>query len=437
MNLSIWYLAIKKYMERLVLETLENNISVGKSIFDKLIWGLTTFLFSSFLLFDLNVWISYILLGISVAIFLLNAFKNRGVVTFSFDRYHAHVLLFAGFCIISSLWARSPSDAVTKGITVIEILVCMSMLYMYYQTQTSLRGLIMALKWASFITTIYTFAFYGWNNITLVLSQGERLAGDFANINSIAMLSAIGLVVVCYQWLYEGFSLTFLLAVPSIVIVAASGSRKALVLAFIGILLIILLRFSTKNILSNALKIIAVVIGALLVFRLISELSMFSGIMDRMDGLFALITGEGDVDSSAYKRDMFMRIAFSQILENPVLGIGMDNAKYVIGEQAGVVVYSHNNFAELICNGGIVGFLIYYSMHIYYLRNLIKYRYLGGSITKLCIALAIVMLIMDWGMISYYSKAQYFYLMIFFLQVKNIKREAVNVQSGMTICSEL
>lgn len=406
---------------------MDKSIKEGRRIIDEIIWVLTTFLFSAFLLFDMNVWISYILLGTSVAIFLLYACQNRGIVVFSFDRYHAHVLMFACFCFISSLWARNFSDALTKGTTVIEILICMSMLYMYYQTQPNVRGLIMTLKWASFITTIYTFVFYGWSTVMMVLSQGERLAGDFANINSIAMLSAIGLVIVCYQWLYEGFLLSFLLGLPSIIIVAASGSRKALILALVGIFLIFALRFSSRNILSNIMKFCAIIIGAILLFRIISELPMFSGIMERMDGLFALLTGEGVVDSSAAKRDMFVKIAFEQFLENPIFGVGMDNAKYVIGERTSITVYSHNNFAEILCNGGIVGFIAYYSMHFYYVRYLIKYRESDDSLTKMCIVLAIVMLIIDWGAISYYSKSQYFYFMIFFLHVKNMRNNFNNM----------
>ncbi len=407
------------------------KINTGQSIIEKLIWGLTTFLFSAFLLFEMNVWISYILLGTSVVIFMLYAIQNGGKIAFSFDRYHAHVLLFALFCILSSLWARNSSDAVTKGITIIEILICMSMLYMYYQTQPDVRGLIMAVKWASFITTIYTFVFYGWSTVMMMLSQGERLAGDFANINSIAMLSAIGLVIVIYQWLYEGFSFSFLFGLPSIIIVAASGSRKALVLVLVGISLIFMIKYSSKNVFRNMMKYIIIFVGALFVFRFLSELPMFSGIMARMDGLFALVTGEGTVESSAAKRDMFMRIAFEQIYENPILGVGMDNAKYILGEKTGITVYSHNNFAELICNGGVTGFLIYYSMHIYYIWNFIKYRKYGDSITKMCLVLAVVMLIMDWGMVSYYSKIQFFYFMIFFLQVKNIRKKAANMgQNG-------
>lgn len=408
----------------------QGNISEEKNFFDKLIWGLTTGLLVAFLLFETNIWISYILLGISVVIFLLNACRNGGVVPLSFERYHAQVLLFAAFCVCSALWARnSGSDALTKGITVIEILICMSMLYMYYVDQPNVRGLIMAVKWAGIIATIYTIIFYGWNTIVAIMQHGERLTVDFSNINSVAMYSAISLVVICYQWLYEGFSFTFIFSVPSIAIVAASGSRKAFVLAFIGIALVFMIRYSSKNVFRNMLRYIVLFIGILFVFRFISELSIFSVVMERMEGLFALFTGEGKIDSSSLKRDLFMRVAFGQILKTPILGIGMDNARYIIGEQTGIITYSHNNFAELICNGGIVGFAIYYFMYFYCLKHFVKYRNIGGTLTKICLILAVLMLLMDWGRVSYYSKAQYFYFMIFFLQVKRIRREIATDQA--------
>lgn len=410
-------------------------VSKKQSFIDDLIWVLTTVLLSSFLLFDTNKWISYILLAISIVIFLLSAWKNKGIIHLAFDRYHMQVFLFAMFCACSALWAHSSSgDALTKGITVVEILICMSMLYTYYQTQPDVHGLIMSIKWAGFITTIYTFVFYGWSAIVSTVAQSERLTNAFANINSVAMFSALGLIVVCYQWLYEGFSLNFIFGVPSVIIVAASGSRKAFVLAFVGVLLVFIMRYSSRNIFKNILKYFIIIVGALFIFKLISELSIFSGVMERMDGLFALITGKGTIDSSSSKRDLYMKIAFGQILENPILGIGMDNARYVIGAKTGITTYSHNNFAELICDGGVVGFCIYYSMYFYCLKNFIKYRNVGGSLTKVCLVLAIAMLLMDWGMVSYYSKSQYFYLMLFYLQVKNIRREIATDQSKTQEC---
>ena len=223
--------------------------------------------------------------------------------------------------------------------------------------------------------------------------------------------------------LYEKPELNHLCVIPAIFIVAASGSRKALIFTVVGCLLIIIQRYSSKNIVKNVLRYLLIAVIAISLIRILSKFEIFSVINERMEGLIALITGHGSVDSSADKRNAYMNAAFSQFLHSPVVGIGMDNCRLVIQKLFGYATYSHNNFAELLCNGVIIGFVIYYSMNVQCLWTMIKYRKINDMYTPICITLLIVLLIMDWGQISYYSKSTYFYYMVFYLHIKNILKK--------------
>ena len=48
------------------------------------------------------------------------------------------------------------------------------------------------------------------------------------------------------------------------------------------------------------------------------------------------------------------------------------------------------------------------------------------EITALCMAFFVLQLVMDFMQVSYFSKDTFFYFMIFFLQVKSIRREKIS-----------
>ena len=89
--------------------------------------------------------------------------------------------------------------------------------------------------------------------------------------------------------------------------------------------------------------------------------------------------------------------------------------------------YLHDNFAELLCGGGIIGFCLYYAMYAYLFSQLWKYRKVDKQRVAFFALWLGLMLIMNYGMVTYYSKAQNFYLMIHFVNVFDLKRKATEL----------
>ena len=398
--------------------TIMTNKKVQGTTADRIIWGLTLVLFSSFTILDANAYISYILFGVTGLIIVIMAFKYRFIIPVSFDRFQLSILLFAGYCAASSLWAHNSSAAIEKAVTIFEIMVCMTVLYCHYSKKKSVLELLECIRWAGYIVTLYAIYIYGLDTIRITIAAEGRVDNSFANINSIAMLSAISLVLTVFKFFYYNFSLSMILVIPEIVMIAVSGSRKSLMIAGIGIICVLFFRYSNRDILKTALRYVLLVVILFAVLKLLLSLQLFAGINERMEGLIAILTGTGEVEHSALLRQQYLLAGLDQFKKTPILGIGIANSNSILITAFGRDTYLHNNLIELLACGGIVGFAIYYYMMLWPLSKIWKYRECGDQCSIAVIILIVVLLIMDYGMVSYYSKTTYFYLMIYYLQTK-------------------
>ena len=397
------------------------------NILERIIWVLTVILLLSFTVLDTSQYISIILLGVTGCIFVLdftfNDFKSKVI----FSLYHIWGISFAVFCLLSSLWANNSEFAVSKGITILQILICMSVLYNHYSRNFDENLLLSCIEYAGYALAIYTVFFYGIGFIKQGLAAGVRLDNEFANVNSIGIACANAIIVSAYYIICENkktiFKFPFMLI--SLIIVAASGSRKALVVLIIGITCLYLFKYASKNIVKTLLKFSIILSILVMFFSIVLSMQMFDSLNYRMEGLIALVTGTGSIDHSTWLRQQFLKIGLEQFFETPFFGIGIDNARLLLLQHVGFITYLHNNYVELLASGGIVGTSIFYSIYIYVIYKL-KLNWSLFSEGKIAILLLILLqLAMDFGSVSYYSKNTYFYIMMFFLFIKYNNRGKV------------
>ena len=397
------------------------------NILERIIWVLTVILLLSFTVLDTSQYISIILLGVTGSIFVLdftfNDFKSKVI----FSLYHIWGISFAVFCLLSSLWANNSEFAVSKGITILQILICMSVLYNHYSRNFDENLLLSCIEYAGYALAIYTVFFYGIGFIKQGLAAGVRLDNEFANVNSIGIACANAIIVSAYYIICENkktiFKFPFMLI--SLIIVAASGSRKALVVLIIGITCLYLFKYASKNIVKTLLKFSIILSILVMFFSIVLSMQMFDSLNYRMEGLIALVTGTGTIDHSTWLRQQFLKIGLEQFFETPFFGIGIDNARLLLLQHVGFITYLHNNYVELLASGGIVGTSIFYSIYIYVIYKL-KLNWSLYSEGKIAILLLILLqLAMDFGSVSYYSKDTYFYIMMFFLFIKYNNRGKV------------
>lgn len=395
---------------------------------DKIINVLMVILICSFTILTSYSWGRYVMLGSTGLILCVQVFRNNGKYKLFSGVFPFVLALFTFYSLISSLWAERSTDSITVGKTLFEITVMVYILYTcYFENPKNTNDLLRCIKWSGYIISLYSIFFYGLDFLIIAAANETRLENTYANVNTIGMLSSICIVIqvdefICEKrWKWEA-----LLCLPSIFIVALTHSRKALLLLILGTFLCFLLHnLDSKNILKTIGKISAIVLVALVLLNVVALMPIFAGTFDRMNALFGSIFGDGGgADSSVLIRDRMIEVGWEQFLKTPLLGMGMANPHILSNMYLGKDAYLHNNFIELLAGGGIVGLSIYYSMYAYLLTMFWKLRRYKNEEYVICLVMTVVLLILDYGMVSYYQKIRYVYLLVMFLEIEALKKKA-------------
>ena len=263
-----------------------------------------------------------------------------------------------------------------------------------------------------------------------IFSGGNtRIDNSLINSNTLGMAAAMSIIINVYYVVYDGIRLYIIFAIPSVLIIAASGSRKSLVLLALGIMMILVLKnLAKKSFLTKFFKIVATVIFLLIVGLIVIKLNLFGEINERMLGLIASFTGKGEVDHSTWLRQGYIQLGLNVFRKSPIIGIGIDNARLLTRALYGYDHYLHNNYVELLADVGLLGFCSYYFMYVYALKNEFKFIKSKDREIYMIITITILLLIMDYGMVSYYAKENYFYLMVVFLKLYQLKKMRCNCE---------
>lgn len=403
------------------------NIKLGR-IADQLILVLTIALICSFTVLDVYSWGRYVILMCLVAIFALDSTRNNFRFRLNTGSHFIWMSLWFVFTLASAAWAENAADSISKAKTIFEILVMVCILFnTFYQDEDSVEKCLFVIKWSSYIIVVYAIAFYGIDNLKMVADSagGLGLENTFANVNVIAMLAAVSVLIEADETLEKKkIKPSVLLTVASVILLALTMSRKAFVMLLAGIVMLLLLRNSEDR---DALrKLIKTILGCLVlgvVFYILIQLPIFSGTMKRMQGMISGFLGIGEVDNSTYVRMTMIELGKEQFKKTPLLGMGIGNPHNLVIAHVGKDAYLHNNFIELLAGGGIIGFLVFYSVYVYFFKNYWKYRRRKNLKYNICFTIMVIFLVMDYGRVSYYSKISYIFFLLSFLEINRLKTD--------------
>lgn len=395
-----------------------------KRFSENMMWGFTTLLF--FLFTALRIPYGGLVLAVMlILIMLFYAGANGLVIRISITYYHIYMLIFACFIAVSSLWAIVPKYALRRFVPLIETALAMLVVYSCYHDESGVNKILKALMWRGYLVLAYIVARYGVNNIMYMLRNEIRVDNEVINANTIGIVAAYSIIINAYYVTKnKKISLLDSLVVPAFLIIAFSGSRKALVLVAGGIFALLIFRnWNKKDMLKSGLKIVVVVFLLLIAGFFVLQLPFMEGILNRMSDLFLLLSGQGRKGVSGYIRLEYTKLGFRLFREHPIFGIGIDNARIYAIQISGLDHHLHNNYAEMMADGGIIGVILYYWIYLYLFHCFRKYKEFRNSEYDICLILLVCALVMEAGMLTYESYETYYMLLLFCLEVEKLKKE--------------
>ena len=351
--------------------------------------------------------------------------SNRGVIKLCAIWYFIYILAFLGFCMLSRLWAEDSRAAVPKINSLLFAMLGMIVIVMCTYSTHDVDILLKTIMYGGYFVCLFIAFRYGWRGILSLVRNDSRISNEVLNANTLGMCASYSVVINVHYFINRKFKLQDLAVLPAILLLLASGSRKAIIIVILGVFGLLLLKnMNNRDILRTVLRIIlasVLLVGSLF---LLSKLPMFSSVTARFKNLISLLQGnETRSTSSAWIRFAYIELGMELFRSHPWLGIGIANANIYTGRYYGHNHYLHNNFVELLACGGIIGFLIYYSIWMYLLSVFIKCRDHRDRKYNICFVLLILHMAMDYGAVTYYGKGTYVFLFLFWMEAKQLLSE--------------
>lgn len=389
-------------------------------------------LFVMLLLYFVSIYISDTLPGGQILtvfpigiMLLIEIWQNKGKIRLYTKGYFFYIISFTVFCTLSRIWAKDPSLAVSKVNSLIFILLAAIPVVLCIYEWRDIDMLLKVIMYGGYIVCLYMIVRYGLRGILSILSNSSRLTNEVINANSLGMCTAYSLVINLYFIIYDRLKIRDLFMIPAFVVLAASGSRKAILIVIAGTFGVFVLKNTDyKRTLRNIARVILISFVLVALIFVLSRLPVFAVITRRMMNLVSLLQGnETRSTSDAWIRLAYNALGIQLFKQHPVLGIGIANANLYTSAYYGHNHYLHNNYIELLACGGLVGFFIYYSVWIYLLIVFWKSRKYRDRQYDICFILLLINVVMDYGLVTYYDKATYLFLLLFWMEKDNLKEQ--------------
>ena len=232
---------------------------------------------------------------------------------------------------------------------------------------------------------------------------GEAITGNANSFSAMMMIAAIfASWLLVYKKgilnkLFNACSLAFIL-----IMMMMSSGRKTLIALLACIVFFFIMKEPTDVLkrIGNICKIILILV--VLVMVVMNNPILYATIGKRFEEIFILLQGGQSAVSSDNLRMTLVEIGLKQWMNKPIVGYGIDTYKYYNRAVTGHFYYAHNNYVELLYDLGIIGFILYYSCIVKILYRCKKTINICREYKLLGAGLIIMLLLFDFGGISYY-----------------------------------
>lgn len=341
----------------------------------------------------------YLFLAFSVFFILINIKSNKMKIS-------AYSTWYVIFLIISMLtMIYSPEQNLLSGefylMIVAFVLTFFIQVFIRSERSFALMCWVYSISSTALILTLIATG-------NMIADTGNRLGGDFmGNANTFACSVMVAVMYTIWLLIYQKNKfvtkiLLFGMIILDYYALILSAGRKFFVLPFVFLYVLLLFKADKKgrkHIILYTLLVGAIVAAAM--FLIMKVPLFYNTIGYRMESYINGIRGLEEHGASAAIRKEMQQLALKKWPERPLFGHGFDSFKYYCATVTGHFFYSHCNYTELLYNGGIICFLIYYFVYWIILKNALILKKGQQKYRAFAIGIALSFLVFDYGAVSY------------------------------------
>lgn len=312
--------------------------------------------------------ISHIVFAIFAGFVILYRITRLNI---AFSKLYIYMIVFVLFATMSYYWAIEKSVVSERVSSYFSLLLLSVLIINIIETPKDLAFAFKAFAISGGLMCAYTFLFYGFDEIKMMMLEGARLGQEINEANSFGFICGISFTIsTCYA-VFDNKKIFYILSVLLAVSVIMTGSRTATVGIVFSAMLIVILNATSKKIVSTAVFVIAFAI----VYNLLIQSEYFQMAFQRFE-LLGNIFEDGNnmaiTDNSTETRLDMMRYGLLWFKENPILGYGVEQYSMLYEMNFGRRRPAHNFHIQMLVEFGIIGFIIWEGMFISIIKDAYK-----------------------------------------------------------------
>lgn len=361
------------------------------------------------------LWIAYIIdMALALVVIIGSDHKLR---TIKENRIY---VIFIAYSYISRFWACYDKNESIRHMLLMFLFIVVSIEIIrrakYY------KMLVNSFVIAGVATSFYVLLKNGISSFVSTLMSGSRFGGDVAQLNSLGALTAIAATLSVALYIYSKRKIYILSFIINVLVLFGCESRMSLLMLIIGVIVALYSLIVKQKNEGNKYRFIKFIFMLIILlsigYYVLTQLPIFNGMYQRAFSTLDFFAGRRASVEGSRIRPELIRLGIDEFIQHPLFGIGFDNARHAARAHLGVDLYTHNNYVEILANGGLIGFAIFYSIYVSIIRKLWKKRDDNNVIVKIANILMVLLCIEGLFGVTYSSKYCYC-IMIFLIAVAN------------------
>jgi hypothetical protein len=318
-----------------------------------------------------NTLIRYTFIIVTVGFALCKALWNRSS---KLNGFHIWMALVLVFFMVSSRWSLESVKTIQniKNAFIIYA-ICFAIIIMIENEEDFLM-LIKSMVLSFAVESLYVLSIVGMDNLGTMRLGVDYEGLELWNANAIASFTAWGGILAVFLIVYSNKKTEKIrwgiVAIFLIVMTFYTGSRKGVIIV-VGTLLIYNLYANRGNKRVRNICFVVLALIVLYIFIMNNE-EIYILVGARLERMVQELTGHRTTEQSMSMRMLMITYGMRWFTERPILGYGLGNYSVLFSRTFGLDTYSHCNYVEILVSGGVVGFIIYYSIYVRIFTKYIK-----------------------------------------------------------------